>query len=189
MKLDRDQIKRTIENCNNIGYDVRVSDIAYVCLLNSFKEYSIAYAAIFGRSSSKSEIESYNESEKIKFLKNHVSDLLSEGEARRISTDDIKATLTFEENKDGLINLLGKVQEMAATGELEKKDAIKLETEIRTKLNDKFQVQDEQEERRVVVLAKYNAVCKCGREIYRPAKEELLKELKQFYDLVPKRNK
>ena len=54
--------------------------------------------------------------------------------------------------------------------------------DISVKLNDKFSVSEEVKEQLIYVNAKYNAICECGRELYIPTKEDLMKE----YNLVEK---
>lgn len=48
---------------------------------------------------------------------------------------------------------------MNENGELDAKDFIKLDIEIRTKLNDKFAVSEKQDEQRIIVETKFNTIC------------------------------
>ena len=67
--------------------------------------------------------------------------------------------------------MLDEIRLARMNGELDYKDALKLETEIRTKLNDKFAVADTTEQQYVIVECKYNAICEhCNHEIYIPTK-------------------
>jgi hypothetical protein len=68
------------------------------------------------------------------------------------------------------------------SGDIEKKDGLKILTDISTKLNDKFGAKEEMKDQMVVVECKFNSVCSCGREIYIPTKEDLMKK----YNLVEK---
>ena len=67
-------------------------------------------------------------------------------------------------------------------GEIEKKDGLKILTDISVKLNDKFSVNDTNNQRVVIVNKKFNAICDCGREIYVPTKEDLMEK----YNLIEK---
>jgi hypothetical protein len=88
--------------------------------------------------------------------------------------------ITFEQNKAEIISLIKQTQDALANKEIEVKDALKIEADLRVKLNDKFSVSDTNQEQLVIVNCKYNAVCECGREIYIPTKEDLIKE----YNLI-----
>ena len=187
MKLGIGEINKTIQDCKSMGFDLRMADIMYVFAFQGFKDKNIVYATLFGKGASDSVVNEYDSSKKIKFLKkymrsNFFKDSLNEPVSKKEYED-----ITFEENKEALIKLLGRIQTMATSGEIEKKDAVKLETDIRTKLNDKFAVSEKQDEQRVVVLKKYNDICVCGREIYRPTRDDIIEDLKKEYDLVPKK--
>ena len=67
-------------------------------------------------------------------------------------------------------------------GEIDKKDGLKILADLSVKLNDKFQVREERVEQVVHVFSKFNAICQCGREIYIPTKEDMMKK----YNLVEK---
>ena len=67
-------------------------------------------------------------------------------------------------------------------GEIDKKDGLKILTDISVKLNDKFSVNDTNNQRVVIVNKKFNAICDCGREIYVPTKEDLMEK----YNLIEK---
>jgi hypothetical protein len=63
-------------------------------------------------------------------------------------------------------------------GDIDKKDGLKILTDISTKLNDKFSVKDDTAEQLVVVNYKYDAICpNCGKEVSRKpiTKEEAIK--------------
>ena len=77
------------------------------------------------------------------------------------------------------------VLEAMEAGEIDKKDGLKILTDISTKLNDKFSVKEEQVEQVVIVQAKYDDVCpSCGREVSRKplSKEDAM----EMYDLIEK---
>ena len=65
--------------------------------------------------------------------------------------------------------------------EIDKKDGLKILADLSTKLNDKFNVQADNVDQMVFVSCKFNSICEsCGRELYIPTKEELMKK----YNLI-----
>ena len=61
---------------------------------------------------------------------------------------------------------------------------MKIEADLRVKLNDKFNVQSDTKEQLVVVRQKFDAVCSCGREVSRrPMTKE---EAMEMYNLIEK---
>mgnify|MGYP003457208386 CR=1 FL=1 len=105
--------------------------------------------------------------------------LLSEKKAKKHSED-----ISFEENKAYMLKLKKDTEDAMQKGEIDKKDALKILTDISTKLNDKFRINQEEREQMVIVSPKYNTICKCGRELYIPTKEELMEK----YNLIENNN-
>lgn len=69
--------------------------------------------------------------------------------------------ITKEENKDRFVKLLSSVDEMLREHKIEAKDAIKLEADIRTKLNDKFNIEESLKQKRIIVVPqKHDIICK-----------------------------
>ncbi|MGM9733863.1 MAG: hypothetical protein ACI3YT_07085, partial [Prevotella sp.] len=97
-------------------------------------------------------------------------------------------TITREENRQGFIDLLAKIEEGLAQGRISFKDAVALERDIRARLNDKFDMQKSDKERRIIVVPqKHLFICKyTNRECSNmPPKEVCMK----YYNLVEKDNK
>lgn len=199
MKITAENIKKIIADGKTMSMPVKMTDIGYVLLLERIEDKYVAYSILNGVGNSNEDIDSYDGSEKIKSLKRYIkgnfSDKKNESNEIKKGADDNKLSkvngkytlMTFEENKEALINLLSKIQELAESGEIPKKDAVKLETDIRTKLNDKFQVSEQVDEKRVVVNSKYNDICPyCEHEIRRKTDEDMLAEIKEQYILTPK---
>ena len=194
MKIGLVEITKMIEDCKKIGFDVRMSDIAYVILSESFSDKSIPYKILFDKNTSDKEIRAYNRNKNMKFLKKYIESNFMQGgdvviDLGKKNADAFKeqyADMTFEENKDAMIKMIGELKEALDDGRLEYKDYAKMVTDLRTKLNDKFSVSEKQEDQRVIVYKKYNDICVCGREIYRPTRDDIIEDLKKAYDLVPK---
>lgn len=184
MKIGLLEITKIIEDCKATGHDVTVRDIAYTLLMEHFEDSTVAYTALFGKVSDE-EIKKFDSGKKIKFLKKYINTNYLKSESATKSKSKM-SDLSFEENKEQLIKNLETIQKMKDSGELDAKDFIKLDIEIRTKLNDKFSVSEKQDDQRVIVYKKFNDICVCGREIYRPTREDIIEELKKEYDIIPK---
>ena len=97
-------------------------------------------------------------------------------------------TITREENRQGFIDLLAKIENGLASGQISFKDAMALEKDIRARLNDKFDMQKSDKERRIIVVpAKHLFICPhTNRECSNmPPKEVCMK----YYNLVEKETK
>ena len=92
--------------------------------------------------------------------------------------------ITFEENKAYMLKLKKDTELAIESGEVDKKDGLKILSDISTRLNDKFAVQQTELQQQIFVSCKYNSICEsCGKELYIPTKEQLMEE----YGLVEKR--
>ena len=95
-------------------------------------------------------------------------------------------SITREENRQGFIDLLAKIEDGLAQGRMSLKDAVALEKDIRARLNDKFDMQKSDKERRIIVVPqKHLFICKyTNRECSNmPPKEVCMK----YYNLVEKK--
>lgn len=185
-KLGISEINNIIEHCKSMGYNLRVGDIVYIFALQGFKDKKVIYNALFGVGATAAEVEEYDTSKKMKALSKYLKtkyfkDMPVAGIGKEYRD------ISFEENKEALIMRLDDIREMAKNGELKKSDAMRYEIEIRTRLNDKFAVNDKQDDSKVVVLNKYNDICPyCRHEIRTKTDEDVINELKETYVLTPK---
>lgn len=162
--IDNEKLNKIIKDCETAGYNIRIRDIAYSVLCESFDDSAVCYKVIFGDDKNDT---TYHNSAPITFLRKYISKNVTK------NTDDI----TFEENKKYMLKLKRDTESLMAAGEIEKKDALKILSDISVKLNDKFQVHNEIKEQTVIVNSKYNDICEyCQHEIYIPTKEELIKK-------------
>lgn len=183
MNISIDDIKKIIEDASKKGFKIGVRDIAFVVLLDAFENEDIAYKCLFGSESGfmQEYASVYARTGAVEYIKDYI-DILSANNGSRGKKQDID-DITFDENKAYMIKLKKDTEEAMAKGEIEKKDALKILADISVKLNDKFNVKDANEDRQVVIVQnKFNAICECGREIYVPTKEEMMKK----YNLVEK---
>lgn len=188
-------IKGIVRECRNAGYDIRIKDIIFLVACRFIKDAGIVYRCIYDKSISAVELKEYETG--ISFLKRLVDEKMGQtvqadakGTTKTAAKKSKKAAykdITFEENKDALIKLLEDIKHGKASGELDIATALKLETDIRTKLNDKFDISDKKDEHRIVVNSKYNDICPhCRREIRRKTDEDMMNEIRQKYILTPK---
>lgn len=181
-------IEKTIKDMGALGYDVSVRDISYVLLSKEYDSESIAYKSIFGKDSDKDIIEGYAKSKKIVFLNNYVKanfkkEKEKDPKKKKSSADGNLEDITFEENKSAIIDLIQKIKQQAEIGAIEPKDALKMELDARTKLNDKFDVEKEQGQQYVIVEKKFNFICPhLHKECYVYTKEDLMEK----YGLIEK---
>lgn len=183
MNISIEDIKKIIEDASKKGFKIGVRDIAFVVLLDAFENEDIAYKCLFGSESCfmQEYASVYARTGAVEYIKDYI-DILSANNGSRSKKQDID-DITFDENKAYMIKLKKDTEEAMANGEIEKKDALKILADISVKLNDKFNVKDANEDRQVVIVQnKFNAICECGREIYVPTKEEMMKK----YNLVEK---
>lgn len=183
MNISIEDIKKIIEDASKKGFKIGVRDIAFVVLLDAFENEDIAYKCLFGSESGfmQEYASVYARTGAVEYIKDYI-DILSANNGSRSKKQDVD-DITFDENKSYMIKLKKDTEEAMANGEIEKKDALKILADISVKLNDKFNVKDANEDRQVVIVQnKFNAICECGREIYVPTKEEMMKK----YNLVEK---
>ena len=183
MNISIEDIKKIIEDASKKGFKIGVRDIAFVVLLDAFENEDIAYKCLFGSESGfmQEYASVYARTGAVEYIKDYI-DILSTNNGARSKKQDVD-DITFDENKSYMITLKKDTEEAMANGEIEKKDALKILADISVKLNDKFNVKDANEDRQVVIVQnKFNAICECGREIYVPTKEEMMKK----YNLVEK---
>lgn len=154
------------ENINEIiaageaeGYEISVEDISNAILARFYED----------RSNINGNAPLYFGQEGIKWLEKHLSEVIFND-----------AEITFEDNRKAMLGLIEQTKRKLAAGEIEAKDALKIESDLRVKLNDKFKVQDDTKDKVVYVEKKYNTVCRHGYECYVPTKEDLM----EMYDLV-----
>lgn len=174
--ISNEDLNKIIEKAQKDGYFIKVRDISYVILRNCFEDYSVAYISLYG-GMDKDEIEKYENSKEIAYLKKVVSKYIHKRKGAK------EGDITFEENKAYMLKLKADTEKAMADGTVDVKDGLKILTDISTRLNDKFQVKDETKEQLIYVNIKYNSICeKCGAELYIPTKEDLM----ETYNLIEK---
>ena len=161
MAIAIEDITKIIDDGKKMKHEISVRDTFYVILCRSFKDKNIVYAGLFGKDFTSDVLDKYDKSQKMRYLRKYMkSNYADKGDAGTVTSGKVKYDdITFEENKEQLIKNLAKIKEMNENGELDAKDFIKLDIEIRTKLNDKFAVSEKQDEQRIIVETKFNTIC------------------------------
>lgn len=157
------------------GFAISVRDISYILLCRNYEDDIVAYKSLFGDGSD-TEISYYKQSKTIVELGKLMSDTLGWN-----SKEDI----TFEENKAYMLKLKADTEKAMEAGDIEKKDGLKILTDISTKLNDKFGAKEEMKDQIVQIAPKFDDICPyCSHEVARRpiSKEEAIK----MYNLVEK---
>lgn len=177
-------INKAIKGADAVGFKITVKDLSYVLLSKQYADKRVAYKSIFSKDTSDSGIDEYDSSDRIKFLKTYVeSNFIEKPKSAPINVKKIAKDITFEENKAALVELLEIIRHEMDKGSIPYKDGIKMQADIRTRLNDKFEVEKVAGTQYIIVEPKYNAVCEfCRHEMYVPTKEDLMKK----YDLIEK---
>lgn len=186
--MEAKDLKKIIEDCAKMKYEITVRDISYIVLFNEYNSSTIAYKSIFG-DGEEDVISKYHKSKTIKFLKTYIdANFKNKKQTKNVDEEDIQAEyedITFEENKEAMVRLLAKIPEAIKNG-MSIKDALKLEADVRTRLNDKFSVAEKVEQQYIIVEQKYDDICPyCRHEIAVPTKEVLM----QKYNLIENTNK
>ncbi len=171
-----------IGDCKNSGHEVGLRDVSFTLLSMLYENTELAYKSVFGNTDG---YKDYSKDSKVAFLKSYIKENVISAIlfGSKDSGGNKVQDLSFEDNKAEIIKLIDATQKALEDNKIEAKDALKIQADLRVKLNDKFKVAADVRDSVVVVEQKYNAVCEyCGHEIAVPSEEELI----QKYNLVHK---
>ena len=180
MELTIEKVGEILTNASSQGANLKVRDIAYVLLRRYFDDRSYAWRVCFTDADyDEKTIDAYEEGIGYQFLREVLAEVRDRGGL--LYDEDI----TFEENKAYMLKLKRDTEMAMEAGEIEKKDGLKILSDISTKLNDKFSVTAEVKDQYVCVEQKFSSICSyCGRECAPPpmSKEEAMKtyNLKEY---------
>lgn len=178
MRISFDQIKKIAEDAQMEGLNVRVRDVAFYVLEKVFDDKGVAYRTLFDNTAEDSVIEEYAGCA----TRIYIQDWFRKNGKE---VGDYASSLTFEENRQALIDMLEEIDEAVSANKLRKGDALKMKADIRVKLQDKFGVGDEQEVTIVMVPPKYNKICpRFGIECYEQTREYAMEQ----FHLIPDPN-
>ena len=157
--ITKEQIKECIAFCEEQGYFIEESDIAYLLINREFKDRYKAYELTKSRGVPDEYVDDYDSSDKIACLRKYMNENWAKRKESVINTESIEGAITFEENRDALIRYLGEIQKLMDEKKIEPKDGMKMMTDIRLKLNDKFNIKEAQVEQRIIVQPKFSHIC------------------------------
>lgn len=161
MELTIEKVGEILTNASSQGANLKVRDIAYVLLRRYFDDRSYAWRVCFTDADyDEKTIDAYEEGVGYQFLCEVLADVRDRGGL--LYDEDI----TFEENKAYMLKLKRDTEMAMEAGDLEKKDGLKILSDLSVKLNDKFSVQAEVKDQMVIVEHKYNDICPyCQHEV------------------------
>lgn len=189
--ITKERIVEMLKDAQVVGHTITVKDVAFCILKKQFGSAEIAYKTLFNKEATDVSIELYEKSDSTKHIEKIVASELNKGKTKKTQTDD----LTFDENKAEMIKLLAKIDKGLEDGEIAPKDAMKMQVDIRTKLNDKFGTSEAVNDQYVQVLTKFNTICPhTHKECYVATEKDLIKkynlvsmnEIESKYELIPK---
>lgn len=175
--LSNGNIKDIVDESLKNGHIVTVRDIAYVVLCNTFDDKEVVYKCLFGNSDG---CDSYNDTSAVSYLRQYIQFVLEQNGGSQKRKD-----ISFEENKEYMLNLRRETEEAIKTKAIDKKDGLKILADISVKLNDKFNVNDSSQEQIIIVNQKYDDICPyCQHEVARrPISKN---EAMSIYNLIEK---
>ena len=161
MELTIEKVGEILTNASSHGANLKVRDIAYVLLRRYFDDRSYAWRVCFSDADyDEKTIDAYEEGVGYQFLREVLAEVRDRGGL--LYDEDI----TFEENKAYMLKLKRDTEMAMEAGDLEKKDGLKILSDLSVKLNDKFSVQAEVKDQMVIVEHKYNDICPyCQHEV------------------------
>ena len=161
MELTIEKVGEILTNASSQGANLKVRDIAYVLLRRYFDDRSYAWRVCFSDSDyDEKTIDAYEEGIGYQFLREVLAEVRDRGGL--LYDEDI----TFEENKAYMLKLKRDTEMAMEAGDLEKKDGLKILSDLSVKLNDKFSVQAEVKDQMVIVEHKYDDICPyCQHEV------------------------
>ena len=148
--VTKDNIKLILDSTRPDWQSVSEHDIAFAILCDAIDDKALAYRLAYKKSDK--DAEKFYNSNRFCKLKEKLEPFGISG----LSANSI----TKEQNKSELIKLLDRVKYLSDNKGLDPKDAIKLEGDLRVKLNDKFEMDESQRQKRIIrVPTKHDIVC------------------------------
>ena len=149
-------------------YEAKASDVSYVVLENTFNNRLLAYRVLFSNSSDVTEdkIREYDKSEMIECIRSYMflkKYILTNDEIERINN---KNRISADENREGMIKLIATIEAAMKEKQISQKDGIARLVDIRSKLQNNFDIEATDELTHIIIPPSYNAICPyCGHEV------------------------
>lgn len=173
--IKKDDIRLVLESVKGDFPDATEKDVVFVALCDVFQDKQFAYYMAYKK---------YNVQAASFYREDKMVKLIAALEPFGLGVVD-KKKLTKEENKQELINLIDRTERLMDTGDIEEKDGLKIIGDLRVKLNDKFEMEESQKQKRIIIVpSKHDLICQStGRECtYFPTKAACMKK----YNLIEK---
>ena len=176
--MEESQVRDLVMGLRDAGHDVGLRDAAYALLARTMgASRHLGYRAIFGDNPEVA-FDLYEKEERVIRMRDEVERLLES-----LPAESRGDTVSFDELKQGLIDDMHALEELRdsrnpETGAplLDAKEMAQVVAriaDIRVKLTEKFGTTERIIEQRVVVNAKFNAICPhCGHEVSAPPSEQ-----------------
>lgn len=182
--INNDFLNKLTTNGRMAGHEVKVRDICFVLLCRYIEDKATVYRCLFDPNGTVSEvsIDNYKNSRKIAYLEDELRVQIPDEKKKKKKAGD---EISFDENLAYMLKLKKDTEEALNNKEIDKKDGLKILSDITVKLNDKFNISEEVKDQIVVVSQKYDAICPyCQHEVARRPidKEEAMK----LYNLTDK---
>jgi len=166
--IKHDDIKDILESVRKDWPSATEKDIAFAVLCDTYSDKGMAYKLAYGRAIANAAA-FYKKPQVQKLL-----EILQPFGVGAVSEDIV----TREQNKAELIRLLKSIKDLADDKKIDMKDAVKMEADIRVKLNDKFEMEESRKQKRIIIVPqKHDIICPhTNRECtYMPDKETCMK--------------
>lgn len=170
--ITKDDIKTILRAVKDKWPKATKRDIAFALLCDTVADRKEAYNLVFGAEPLEG-MDAYLESE-------GMHEMFSLLKTFGIGVTD-ESLISREENKAELIKMIPRITEAAKRGEIDNGYALKLEADLRVKLNDKFDMEASERERRIIIVPqKHDYICPhTGRECSSmPSKEACMEYYK-----------
>jgi len=170
--LRKNEITNILDALGKDGIKASEEDVVYLILSDTLTESEYAYFLAYGVPPR--DIKKFCETEAMKKLREKLAPFgVGKAAANSVSK---------EENKAELIKMLQKVEKWGANGEIDPERYAKLVLDYRVRLNDKFDMEDDEKKKRIfIVPQKHDIVCPHTHKecTYMPTKEAC----KEYYKL------
>lgn len=148
--LKDENIKDILKTARSSWSAASEKDIAFCVLCDTIEDKRVAYRLAYNTTSK--DADTHFESENMKQLREALKPF-------GVGAVD-EGVITREQNKTDLMQLLAKIKRAVNNGELEMRDALKMEADIRVKLNDKFDMDESDKKQHIIIVPqKHDYIC------------------------------
>ena len=189
----KDILKHIVKEAADRGHDVTIRNVAYALMRVYFNDPVIAYTVINGSAPKQdSDVTDYDSMNSIQYLnhwfakdllkdKENKEDIVSKALKKQKESATKEELITSEENFAGAVEQLKRVKELRERCDKSDiktlRDLEKMELEVRVKLVDKWDMQKEEVNEKIIIPRVYNYVCPWTRhECYQIGKEEAMEK-------------